>query len=83
MPLPQEPRNPKTKHSKSNKLLFLPSLYITSKHTYLAQNVRPLDIYRWGWGGSPAYPLRKEDINEEDSLTGANLMHYIWRTVDG
>ena len=28
----------------------------------LAQNFRPLDIYRWGWGGSPAYPQRKENI---------------------
>jgi len=30
--------------------------------TKLGQNVRPLDIYRWGWGGIPAYPQRKENI---------------------
>jgi len=36
----------------------------------LAQNVDELYIYQWGWGGSPAYPpQRKEDINEEDSLS--------------
>ena len=50
----------------------------------MAQNVRPLDIYRWGGTADSSVPPQiKEDINEEDSLTGANLMHYIWRTVDG
>ena len=42
----------------------------SSKHSYLAQNIRPLYLYRWGWSVSPTYPpQRKEDINEEDSLT--------------
>lgn len=56
MPSPQEQRNPKTKHSKSNKLLFLPSLYITSKHPNLAQNVRPYDIYPAYHPCTPVYP---------------------------
>jgi len=53
-------------------------LTASSKHTYLAQNVRPLE-YIGGvvWQSSAYPPQRKEDINEEDSLTGTNLMHYI------
>jgi len=34
-------------------------LTVSSKHPYLAQNVRPLDIYGGGGGGSPAYPIRQ------------------------
>jgi len=37
------------------------------------------NIYKYQSGGVVVLrtPQRKEDINEEDSLTGANLMHYI------
>ena len=42
---------------------------LTGKYLDFAQNVWPIDIYRWGGYGVPAYPPQgKEDINEEDSL---------------
>jgi hypothetical protein len=43
-------------------------LTASSKHPYLAQNVRPLDISRRRWGGSPAYPQATKVQIEQRAL---------------